>query len=51
MIGVNIKLPIEDIDKLKLTNQKFGCGDKVSSTELVKWAVQLVISAYDCEAQ
>ena len=51
MVGVNIKLSIEDIDKLKLANQMFGCGDKISSTELVVWAVQMVIATYEHEAK
>jgi hypothetical protein len=51
MIKTHISLEREDVAMLKLANQKFGCGDKVSSSELVSWAVQMVISAYEHEAQ
>lgn len=51
MMKTHISIELEDIDKLKLANQMFGCGDKVSSSELVSWAVQMVISAYGHEAQ
>jgi len=51
MMKIHISLEREDVDKLKLANQKFGCGDKVSSSELVSWAMQIVISAYDHETQ
>ena len=51
MIKTHISLEREDIAMLKLANQRFGCGDKVSSSELVSWAVQMVISAYDHEAK
>ena len=50
MMKTHISLTLDDLDKLKLANQKFGCGDKVSSSELVSWAVQMVISAYEHEA-
>lgn len=51
MMKTHISLEREDIAKLKLANQRFGCGDKVSSSELVGWAVQMVISADEHEAQ
>lgn len=51
MMKTHISIELEDVDKLKLANQKFGCGDKVSSSELVGWAVQMVLAAYDHEAQ
>lgn len=51
MIKTHISIELDDVAKLKLANQKFGCSDKVSSSELVSWAVQMVISAYDHEAK
>ena len=51
MIKTHVSIERVDVDKLKLANQKFGGGDKVSSSELVSWAVQVVISAYDHETQ
>ena len=50
MMKVHISIPIEDLDKLKLANQKFDCGDDVlSGSQLVSWAVQMVLAAYDHE--
>ena len=51
MLKTHISISLEDVDKLKLANQTFGCGDKVSSSEVVSWAVQMVIAAYDHEAE
>ena len=51
MMKTHISIELEDIDKLKLANQKFGCGDMVSSSELVSWAVQVVLVAYEHEAK
>ena len=50
MMKIHISIPIENIDKLKLANNRFDCGDEVlSGSELVSWAVQMVLAAYDHE--
>lgn len=50
MMKTHISISIDEVDRLKLANQKFGCGDKVKTTDLVLWAVQVVLAAYDHEA-
>lgn len=50
MMKTHISISIDEVDRLKLANQKFGCGDKVKATDLVLWAVQVVLAAYDHEA-
>ena len=43
MMKINISIPIEDLDKLKLVNQRFdSSGDVLSGSQLVSLAVQMV---------
>lgn len=49
---IHIELPLDDIDNLKLAHDFFSCGsdEVLSGTQLVSWAVQMVIAAYEHEA-
>lgn len=51
MIKTHISISLDDVALLRRANQKFGCGDKVSSSELVGWAVHMFLVAYEHEAK
>ena len=45
-MNVTVPLSLEDLDKLKLANQKFGVGDEIlAAKKLIEWAVQVTIEA------
>lgn len=49
-MSVCVPLTLEDLDKLKLANQKFGVGDEIlPAKNLIEWAVQTVIIASEYE--
>lgn len=50
MMAVTIPLSLEDLDKLKRANQKFGVGDEIlTAKRLIEWAVQMTILASEYE--
>ena len=50
MMKVCVPLTLEDLDKLKLANQKFGVGDEIlPAKNLIEWAIQMTIAASEYE--
>jgi len=45
---INVVLPIDEVEKLGLANRRFDCSDEIlSGSQLVSWAVHMVLAAYD----
>lgn len=50
MMKVTVHITLEDLEKLKLANRKFGVGDDIlSAKNLIEWAFQTTIDASEYE--
>lgn len=51
MMSVCVPLTLEDLDKLKAANQKFGVGDEIlPAKQLIEWAIMMTIAASEYES-
>lgn len=50
---IHISLSLDDVERLKAAHEFFGCDtdEVLSGSDLVNWAVRMVVAAHEHEAQ